>query len=495
MKKHTLAVWACLIAAGLIGPGLRAADDPNVTIMKKLFTKIETVVGVGSNDPITGGSYLVLLNPGILVDPTLDLTKPQDQARLARMLDRVLTPTWIAHWKNERVVDVYQRILTYKEAPTIQPSAEQHTLLVAARALVFADPQKRVYTQEFKTFQDKRTALAKAVSDIETYRRANPDTDPPATLVDALQRADEDYRLIGNRNEMIAAKATIDTYEHLDPNVWWGELNDQFLTNTRTTGGQRFGVYDSYPSYKNWYSTTDDWTKLVTDQKALERTTSSSHASTSGGLSAGWGLWSVGGDYSHEENRTYFKLDVSQYTLSADLTTVILDRPWMTSAVFYSDAWRWLASAPDRNKLISDGTPVPTNPDVIMPYLPTGVLLARNVSLKGAWSADLKTTFDQKTSAGGSIGWGPFSFGGRTNTSDSNTYRKAVANGNELSFVSPQIIGFFVEVLPKSPNPNMSDYKWTQSRDTLTRTRTMESDQVLEKSQELLGVLQRDQGR
>ncbi len=481
-------VLALCLGIGLLTATVSAADDPNVEIMKKLFTKIESVVGVGSNDPVTGGSYLVLLNPGILVDPRLDLTKPQDQARLSRMLDRVLTPTWVAHWKNERVTDVYQRVLTYKEPPTIQPTAEQQALLTAARAVVFADPQKRVYSDQFKAFQDRRTALAKAVSDIETYRRANPDSEPSATLVDALQRAEEDYRLIGNKNDMIAAKATIDTYEHLNPNVWWGELSDQFLTNTRTTGGQRFGIYDSYPSYKNWYSTTDDWTKLATDQKELEQTTSSSHTSTSGGLSAGWGLWSVGADYSHEENRTFFKLDVSQYTLSMDLTTVILDRPWMTSAVFYSDAWRWLASAPDRHKLISDGTPVPTSPDVIMPYLPTGVLLARNVKIKGGWSSDLKTTFDQKTSAGGSIGWGPFSFGGRTNTADSNTYTKAVANGNELSFVSPQIIGFFVEILPKSPNPNLTDYKWTQSRDTLTRAKTLESDQMSERAKELLGA-------
>lgn len=488
MKRvSTVAGWMVLLVFATAA-SVSAQDDPNVQIMKKLYTKIAEVVGVGSNDPVTGGSYLVLFNPGIMIDPKLNLALPQEQARLGRMLDRVLTPTWIGRFKTERTTDIYQRILTFKEPPVVKPTVEQKALLDAAKAVVFSDPQKRVLSAEFKTFQDMRTALSKAVSAIETFRRATPDVEPPATLVDDLQRAEENYRLLGNKNEMIAAKATIDTYEHLDPNVWWGELSNQFLTNTRTVGGQRFPVYDFYPSYTQWYSTTDDWPKFTTNQKDLEQTTSNSHTDTSGGFSAGFGLWSIGANYSNEQDRSYFKLDVSQYTLSMDLTTVMIDRPWMTSSVFYSDAWRWLRTAQDRNKLISDGTPAPTSPNVLMPYLPTALLLARNVKISGGWSHDLKTTFSEKTSAGGSIGWGPFSLGGRTNTANSNTYTKAVVNGNEISFTSPQIIGMFVEVLPMSPNPS-PDFKWTASSDTLTQALSMESQRTLERAREILGVI------
>jgi hypothetical protein len=88
-----------------------------------------------------------------------------------------------------------------------------------------------------------------------------------------------------------------------------------------------------------------------------------------------------------------------------------------------------------------------------MPFLITGLLLARNVSLTGSWNADLKTTYDSMTRGGASVGWGPFSFGGSYVSSQHNDYHSAQISGSTITFADPQIIGFFVELLPLSPNP------------------------------------------
>jgi hypothetical protein len=149
-----------------------------------------------------------------------------------------------------------------------------------------------------------------------------------------------------------------------------------------------------------------------------------------------------------------------------ELMRVSIDRPWMDAGVFESHAWKWLQGTTYFNKLLATGvdantgsTPPTTD---VMPFVPTGLLLARRVSLSANWSNDLATSFSQQTSAGGSVGWGPFSFSGRYNSSDQNTYHKATAAGNTLSFDAPQIIGFFVQVLPKTPDAERC-YKFASS--------------------------------
>ncbi len=133
-------------------------------------------------------------------------------------------------------------------------------------------------------------------------------------------------------------------------------------------------------------------------------------------------------------------------SVSMELMRVVLTRPWMDDGVFRSRAWKWLKASLYDGKLISDGKDAAqgATPSGIMPFLQTGLLLARRTSLSGQWSHDLTQTFDQQTSGGASIGWGPISFGGRYNSSDSHSYHKATAAGNAVSWDAPQIIGFFV---------------------------------------------------
>ena len=140
-----------------------------------------------------------------------------------------------------------------------------------------------------------------------------------------------------------------------------------------------------------------------------------------------------------------------------ELMRVTIDRPWMDETVFESQAWKFLAGTPYYNKLISSGANAPSGiapPDSdVMPFLPTGLLLARRVSLSGGWTHDLQTTFHQHTSSGASVGWGPFSFSGRYESDDASSYTEAHVAGNAITWDAPQIIGFFVQVLPKSPQP------------------------------------------
>lgn len=98
MRKLCILLGMNLLLAASIAAA--QAPDPNVDLMKKLYTKIGLAVGVGSNDPQTGESFLVMANPGILVDPNLDLNTPQRTLH-ARQVDRSRPQPELDIWHSE----------------------------------------------------------------------------------------------------------------------------------------------------------------------------------------------------------------------------------------------------------------------------------------------------------------------------------------------------------------------------------------------------------
>jgi hypothetical protein len=437
------------------------AQDPNTELMKKLYTKIAKTVSVGSNDLTTGETYLILANPGILLDPTLDYNTPAGRNRFARAIDKALNPSWIYGTRNYTVFDVYNRILEDHEAAQVKPTAEQIKQYKAACKVIFSDcdqAQPGTYSNAYNRYQNALSRLIIVSKQAEDYKRQNQTEElPPDMLVDLIS-ATNDLELIGNRTEIETAIAVKNTFEHIDPNAWWGELRGKFTKNSETLNTNRFGNLSLYPAYSVWLDINRTWTNLNLTQSEIEQTTTSSHTHVGGGGGFSIGFWSVGADYENTENRSYYSFAGSNYAVSMELMRVTLDRPWMDEGVFESHAWKWLeGSLYDKRKISSgaDATSGVTPPaSDVMPFVPTGLLLARRVSLTANWSTDLKTSFDSHTSAGASVGWGPFSFGGRYDNSNASTYHKAKAAGNTISWDAPQILGFFVQVLPESPNPD-----------------------------------------
>jgi hypothetical protein len=435
------------------------ADDANVDIMKKLYSKIAEVVGIGNPQIAAGNEFLVLANPGILIDPKLSMKKAEDRYKLSIVLDKVLIPDFIYKTRNERTIDIYKAVLDYHEAPTYKLPVEAQAQLDKARKDIFVDGErKKGFSDDYNTFVAKRTAFALANDAVTQYKSLHPDEAVPESLFDALDIATGQYELIGQRYTFIADQAVIRQWEHLDPQVYWGALNEQFIKNTDVRNGVNVAVYDLYPTYDTWLDTTKDWWHEGFTETQLTQTTHNSQSSVGGGFGVSFGLWSVGADYNHQENRTYFKLDVSGYTVTFELLRVDLNRPWMDATVFQSNAWKWLSTYPDISKhaLLSNGGDALNGAaiDGKMPFLPSALLLARNVTITGNWGSDLNTTFDQHTSGGASIGWGCFSLGGRFDNADQNTYTRAQAAGNTITFKDAQIFGFFCEVLPKNPDPD-----------------------------------------
>jgi hypothetical protein len=455
--KCLIKVFALCVLSGI--PAISArSQDPNTELMKKLYTKIGQAVGVGDNNPVTGESFLILANTGILLDPSLNYNTPAGRYEFSKAVDKVLVANWIYGTTNNTVMDVYKHILDDHEAAAIRPTAAQVAQYKQQCRVIFTDchlAQPGTFTRAYLRYDALTRRLLILNKQAEDYRRKNQTDDLPAELLSDLQSASDQLDLIGNKTAIETAKAIINTYEHVDPNAWWGELLGRFAKNSETYNGNRFGNLNVEPSYSVWLDMNRGWTALNLSQADLEQSTSSSHTSVGGGAGFNLGLFSLGTDYQKTENRQFYRLDGSAYSIAMELMRVALDRPWMDAGVFESRAWQFLQGTAYYKKLIATGvdanaskTPPATD---IMPFIPTGLLVARRVSLTAAWANDLATSFNQQTSAGGSVGWGPFSFSGRYNSADQNTYHRATAAGNTLSWEAPQIIGFFVQVLPRSP--------------------------------------------
>jgi hypothetical protein len=119
--------------------------------------------------------------------------------------------------------------------------------------------------------------------------------------------------------------------------------------------------------------------------------------------------------------------------------------------------------------LISDGGDISHGqiPQGDMPFLPTGLLIARKVTISGQWDQTDLQFFHDHVSGGASFGFGPFSFGGHYESDEKRQTYQAKLTGNTITFTDPQILGIYCYVLQKSPDP-LPTLTWPSGPVTLT---------------------------
>ena len=88
---------------------------------------------------------------------------------------------------------------------------------------------------------------------------------------------------------------------------------------------------------------------------------------------------------------------------------------------------------------------------------PTAFLLAKDVSMEfsGLDAQTKQTALTTSFGVAAKGGYGPFSFGGSsaTSTSNSNMRASCTADGLKVEIPGAQLIGYYCDVVPKFPNP------------------------------------------
>ncbi|KAI8955363.1 hypothetical protein F4801DRAFT_574538 [Xylaria longipes] len=212
------------------------------------------------------------------------------------------------------------------------------------------------------------------------------------------------------------------------------------------------------------------------DQRSIGNT-SSWGMSVGGGV--GWGLWSAGGSYAHDEAKADSQSDMASCDVSVtfDALVVNIGRPWLYTELFNDfelDVADNIFLSPGAERLknlmaaqaanVQVGVDVgAANPTVLselaqyntFPSFPTSFIVAANTTLEFHGNTQhIEDHFSAESSAGSmSVGWGPFSISSSFHQSSSrqNHQMQTTATGCKLMFGAPQVIGWVSQILPALP--------------------------------------------
>lgn len=424
------------------------APNEEQKFFSKLYSKLAESFAVEGKNPVPEANYLALANPGI---PLEEKPKPgpEFEAAWAQVLDQAPALNWSYTPNGNLVSKVYGDTLEYHELAEVTLTEGQKKQLEAAKAVLYVEEEKRrKKTPLYNEYTEYQNLYLKALTDLENAiaDAHNTGTKVPRKFIQALTAAREEWVSLGGKVEIETAVATVRNLSQLDPQTWWGRLETLYDTAKDEFGQGELLPSSTFPSYDSVVG-ADGWAEFTFTNEDMEKQESSKVVE--GGASANYGLFSIGGSYDskHEAMST----NMSGLKLSMKVKRALILRPWMDTTVFSAHSWRWPAG--HDGGVISYGGPQAGEPP-LMPLLPTGILVVRDVNIQIQFSHEDMDRFESHLQAGASIGWGPFSLSGSYNEAKKEVTTHATLDSNGITIQNPQILGFFCNALPLCPSPN-----------------------------------------
>ncbi|EPE25356.1 hypothetical protein GLAREA_01268 [Glarea lozoyensis ATCC 20868] len=223
----------------------------------------------------------------------------------------------------------------------------------------------------------------------------------------------------------------------------------------------------SNPSLTN-AEEADPWTTISFSYSASDVKQSAEQHSWGKGVggAVGFGLWSVGGSYSHDETHESMQSDMAACDVSVSFSALVvnINRPWLYGELF-SDIGLELAdgvkSSPGPLALqkMIDGQ---ATGDLAMysqfPAYPTSFIVAADTTIEFTGSTKhIEQQFDSHSNSGGvSVGYGPWSVSSSFHEAASSQRMQvhSTATGCKLCFGAPQVVGWVSQILPSLPRPS-----------------------------------------
>lgn len=196
----------------------------------------------------------------------------------------------------------------------------------------------------------------------------------------------------------------------------------------------------------------DGWTEYGYSRRNTSSTATSE--ATSWGANAGvkFGFWSFGAGASHSSANTHSEHSSDGLGIQMRYAVIDIDRPWLNTVLLNVSNWFLVGY---KKNSISQGTITQSAPSqdeaFWLPSLPTQLVVVKDLRIR---TNNMRATYDtlqSKSSAGGSVGWGPFSIGGSYSHSEGKVTQTFHMEGEWLVVDGVQIIGWVSQILPASP--------------------------------------------
>jgi len=435
-------------------------------------------VGVGSNAPLSPPerTFLTLAFPGIAVDvsqfanawtPTNASGSLPAAENLSVLVDVVPNISTLFSPSSASVERIYgDEVVNAAVDPIVPDPRQQQAYERAFRVLNveatdYDDSGRQVTvwadSPGYRAYKNKQRAYSQAMfvymSQYIKYDLTNPaDQAKWSLLGPQLQPAvDIAYSDLMNSSPGVYedAIATMGQYEASSVATIFSRARQNFEQTKRASlysPGNFWHWCDAFPA--NWFaeSAADNFTLLSVNSSSYYINENSHFSSYSGGAGASFGLWSVGGGSSGSFQHQDMSSDTSNLTVSFKMGRVELRRRWFRDNLFSLSGWQTAGRRPGG---YSNGALAGN--DGYFPLIPTGMLVARDVTISGVWGhRDSQLAASTQTSSA-SVGWGPFSCSGSYTTSSSSSTYRSTFDGTTLKVPGVQILGFLCEIIPFSP--------------------------------------------
>jgi len=452
--------------------------DRNAELFVKMYSKLQLALGGGKSpgagadrdqalekllgEPAPGPtsplsaaagqdvqSLLTIYNPGQYLPPDLDPGKMEDLYSLSLLFDAVPKFSWFFKPDGIPISEVYNSILRGKEPPLTQITPDQQKKLEAA--IRKEKDLRDGYEEYMNKYLEARMAYDGAYA---TWKNGGPSI--PANIEVKLENAFKNWGAQGRKSAYESARATIATYDAMEPETFWNDLTNRYQEGARKTqSGSTFQPYDLSPPYKTWFQDSG-WTDFHFYQLDLDRQTESEAIGVAGTLDVKYGIFSLSGTAEWSKNREYLKADQAELAFSCQLKRVTMSsRSWMNPLVLWSRAWRWQQGAGYADEISTGGDLYAgVRPEGSMTVIPVAAILSRNLHVHGSFTATEVETLNEMIKARGSIGFGPFSLSGSFHMENHSGFVKSSITSGGINAPDVQIIGLQCAVLPKCPNPD-----------------------------------------
>jgi hypothetical protein len=416
-------------------------DDSETFV--QIYSKLAATLGLGGTRPEEGRSIFSIMIPGLFITPNLDIHSVETQYYLASFLDRTMPCSWLAQQGSGSVAGVYKTILDSKETPLVHLTPEQKQLLHDAEdKLYFPDGEPTDYFREYLacqyTYYQAQDAYNQAAA---TQQNGGPPI--PPSIIEARDRAASDWNSRGHRHEVDEALAIIEQYQSHEPERYWRDLTDEYRNHTlRTKDSSEFQPLDASPPYNTWF-TEFGWIDFAFDEADRTRQTRAGGVGIGGSLPPDYRLSQSLPADTEVASWAPVETQIENLQIRCKLKRVDILRRWLDPFVFPSRAWRWSPASIAYGTEVSSGGNIAAGviPTGIMPVVPMVALLARDLDIEWDDAPSLKTmaALDAQRHL---LALGPFRIDGMR-----------IENGHIFK-KDPQLLGFILEILGKSPNPD-----------------------------------------
>ncbi|KAG9505073.1 hypothetical protein J7337_002039 [Fusarium musae] len=209
----------------------------------------------------------------------------------------------------------------------------------------------------------------------------------------------------------------------------------------------------------------DPWTNITFSYSASDvaKHSKESEWGMKIGGSVGFGLWSVGGSYAHDESHKSMQEDMAACDVSISFSALVvnINRPWLFGELF-SDVDIEVAKGVKLSPgpiLLQKMIKEQNAPDIAtwsqFPAYPTSFIVAADTTIEftGA-TKHIEEHFDSHSNSGGaSVGYGPWSVSStfHESASEQSMQVHSTSTGCKISFGAPQIIGWVSQIVPALP--------------------------------------------